>query len=263
MESTIPVVLLCGGAGTRLREETQFMPKPMVAIGNRPTLWHIMKIYDHYGFKKFIICLGYKGEMIKEYFMHYKMMNNDITVKLGAKEEIEIHNGHSCDDWQITLSDTGTKALKGARIKRIEKYIDSEIFMVTYGDGVADINIQKLLEFHVSHGKIATVTGVRPKFLKFGELNIEEDRVTRFTEKPAYKGNYVNGGFFVFNRKLFDYLDDKDECELEADPLTRISSEGELMVYKHNGFWACMDTIRDTEYLNGLWKNNQAAWKVW
>ncbi len=263
MNSNIPVVLLCGGIGTRLREETQFMPKPMVAIGNKPILWHIMKTYAHYGFHRFILCLGYKGDMIKEYFMHYEMMNNDVTICLGSKAGFKIHNASNEEDWEITLCDTGAHALKGARIKRIERYIDTEQFMVTYGDGVADINIQDLLDYHQSHGKIATVTGVRPKFLKFGDLNIDEGRVTRFTEKPKYGGSYVNGGFFVFNRELFNYLEDRDGCELEAAPLSRIAKQGELMVYKHDKFWACMDTIRDTEYLNNLWNQNQAAWKVW
>lgn len=263
MIKDIPVVLLCGGIGTRLREETQFIPKPMVAIGKKPILWHIMKIFGHYGFRRFIFCLGYKGEMIKEYFFHYEMMNNDVTIRLGANEGVKIHNTNREENWEITLCDTGADALKGARIKRIEKYINADQFVVTYGDGVADINVKELLEFHNSHGKIATVTGVRPKFLKFGELNIQEGKVTRFTEKPKYKGNYVNGGFFVFNRRFFDYLEDRDDCELEALPLDQISQEGELMVYKHDKFWACMDTIRDAEYLNTLWNNNQAEWKIW
>jgi glucose-1-phosphate cytidylyltransferase len=263
MNKDIPVVLLCGGIGTRLREETQFMPKPMVIIGNKPILWHIMKIFEHYGFRRFIFCLGYKGVMIKEYFIHYEMMNNDVTIRLGSNEGVKIHNINNEENWEITLCDTGLNALKGARIKRIEKYIDADQFIVTYGDGVADINIGELLKFHSSHGKMATVTGVRPKFLKFGELTIQEDSVIRFIEKPKYIGNYVNGGFFVFNRTFFDYLEDRDHCELEAAPFDQISNKGELMVYKHDGFWACMDTIRDAEYLNNLWNNNQAEWKVW
>lgn len=263
MLKDIPVVILCGGLGTRLREETEFMPKPMVAIGSKPILWHIMKIYAYYGCRRFIFCLGYKGEMIKEYFFHYEMINNDVTISLGTREGFKIHRAKYEENWEITLCNTGPKALKGARIKRIEKYIDADYFFVTYGDGVADINIRDLLKFHVSHGKIATITGVQPKFLKFGELNIQEGKVIRFTEKPKYGGNYVNGGFFVFNSTFFDYLEDRDDCELEAVPLDQASQNGELMVYKHDGFWACMDTIRDTEYLNNLWNNKQAAWKVW
>lgn len=263
MNSNIPVVLLCGGAGTRLREETEFKPKPMVAIGNRPIIWHIMKIYGHYGYQKFIFCLGYKGEMIKEYFFHYQMMNNDVTMRLGTNSGMNVHNNHNGDNWEVTLCDTGERALKGARLKKIEKYIDTDQFMVTYGDGVANIDIEELLRFHNSHGKLATLTGVRPQFVRFGELNIKENQITRYAEKPRYNGNYVNGGFFVFNRRVFDYLEESDDCDLEVGPLDQLSREGELMVYKHDSFWACMDTIRDAGYLNGLWNTNQAGWKVW
>jgi len=263
MNQNIPVVILCGGLGTRLREETEFKPKPMVKVGNRPILWHIMKIYAHYGFNRFILCLGYKGEMIKEYFYHYEVMNNDVTITLGSNSGFKVHNSHDENDWQITLCNTGDNAQKGARLKRIEKYIDADQFMVTYGDGVADIDIEDLLSFHQSHGKTATVTGVRPKFLRFGELNVHEDQVTRFSEKPKYAGSYVNGGFFIFKRDLFNSLEDSDDCDLETEVLEEISKKGELMVYKHNKFWACMDTIRDAEYLNNLWNNNQAEWGIW
>ena len=263
MNTKIPVVILCGGLGTRLREETEFKPKPMVKIGNRPILWHIMKIYAQYGFTRFILCLGYKGEMIKEYFYHYEVMNNDVTIALGSNSDFKVHNSHDENDWEITLCNTGDNAQKGARLKRIEKYVDADQLMVTYGDGVADIDIEKLLKFHKSHGRTATVTGVRPKFLRFGELDIRDDQVTRFAEKPKYTGNYVNGGFFVFSRAIFDYLEDRDDCDLEVGPLDQISQQGELMVYKHDGFWACMDTIRDAEYLNNLWDNSQAEWKIW
>lgn len=261
--SEIPVVMLCGGLGTRLREETEFMPKPMVLIGSKPILWHIMKIYAHYGFRRFVFCLGYKGEMIKEYFIHYEMMNNDFTISLGSDAGIKLHNNNHAENWEVTLCDTGANALKGARIKRIQRHIDTDLFFVTYGDGVADINIAELLAFHLSHGKTATVTGVRPKFLKFGELNIREGESVRFTEKPEFKGSYVNGGFFVFNRQIFDYLEDRDDFELETGALEALSQKGELMAYKHDRFWACMDTIRDAEYLNDLWKHNRASWKVW
>jgi glucose-1-phosphate cytidylyltransferase len=263
MSKNIPVVILCGGIGTRLREETEFKPKPMVNIGDRPILWHIMKIYARYGFTKFILCLGYKGELIKEYFYHYEMMNNDVTIKLGYNGGFKVHSSHDENNWEITLCNTGDNALKGARLKRIEKYVDADQIMVTYGDGVANIDIEKLLTFHQSHSKIATVTGVRPKFLRFGELDIQEDRVTRFAEKPEYTGNYVNGGFFVFNLEIFDYLEDRDDCDLEVGPLEQISQKGELMVYTHDRFWACMDTLRDVEHLNELWRNGQAEWKIW
>ena len=261
--SNIPVVILCGGLGTRLREETEFKPKPMVKIGNRPILWHIMKIYAHYGFKKFILCLGYKGEKIKEYFYNYEIMNCDVTVRLGAGGGCEVHASHEQDDWEITMCNTGDNALKGARLKRIEKYIDADCFMMTYGDGVVDIDIMKLLQFHQAHGRIATITGVKPKFLRFGELTIDDGQTAVFAEKPKYNGSYVNGGFFVLNRVVLDYLEDRDDCDFEVGPLDRISGQNELMVYKHDGFWACMDTIRDAEYLNNLWNSNQANWKIW
>ena len=263
MNSNIPVIIFCGGLGTRLREETEYRPKPMVHIGGRPILWHIMKTYAEFGFTKFILCLGYKGEMIKEYFYHYEVMNNDITVTLGSHIGLQVHSSHDEIGWEITLCNTGIGAQKGARLKRIEKYVNSDILLVTYGDGVADINIQELLKYHHSHGKIATVTGVYPKFLRFGELNIEKNQVVRFAEKPKYSGNYINGGFFVFSRKIFDHLEDSDTCDLEVGALEELSKQGELMVYKHDGFWACMDTLRDVEHLNNLWSNNQAEWKIW
>lgn len=200
MNSNIPVVILCGGLGTRLREETEFKPKPMVKIGNRPILWHIMKIYASYGHNDFVLCLGYKGEAIKEYFYHYEIMANDFQVTLGQKNALQIFHNHQEKDWKIILSDTGDKALKGARLKRIEKYIDSENFMVTYGDGVADINIDKLVEFHKSHGKIATLTGVKP-LSRFGELQVEGEKVKEFTEKPQSSEGLINGGFLSFGGK--------------------------------------------------------------
>jgi len=262
METNMKVAILCGGMGTRLREETEFKPKPLVKIGNHPILWHIMKIYSHYGLHNFILCLGYKGEMIKEYFYHYEIMNNDFTIKLGNMQGIDIHNCHEEAGWQITLCNTGDNAQKGARLKRIEKYVDTETIMVTYGDGVADININDLLNFHQSHGKLATVTGVRP-LSRFGELTVEGSRVLAFSEKPQSSGGLINGGFFVFHRGFFDYLEDHDACDLEYGALEEIARRGELMVYRHEGFWACMDTYRDMEYLNKLWNCGEATWKVW
>jgi glucose-1-phosphate cytidylyltransferase len=256
------VVILCGGLGTRLKEETEVKPKPMVEIGNKPILWHVMKIYAHYGFKDFILCLGYKGEIIKEYFLNYDILNSDFTIKLGPEKAVTIHNASEERDWSITLAETGNSALKGARLKRIEKYIKEDTFMVTYGDGVGNINIKKLLDFHNSHGKIATVTGVRPPSL-FGELVVKDNRALLFSEKPQTSAGLISGGFFVFNRKLLDYLTDDDNCDFEKGPLEQIAAEGELMVYTHDGSWACMDTYRDVEYLNKLWRNNQAFWKVW
>jgi len=256
------VVILCGGMGTRLKEETEYRPKPMVMIGNRPILWHIMKIYAHYGYNDFVLCLGYKGEVIKEYFYHYEIMANDFQVTLGQSNTFQIFHNHQENDWKIILSDTGDKALKGARLKRIEKYIDSEDFMVTYGDGVADIDIPRLIAFHNSHGKIATLTGVKP-LSRFGELLIEGQKVREFTEKPQSDEGLINGGFFIFRKEIFDYLEDIDDCDLEYGALEALAKEGQLMVYRHDSFWACMDTYRDMEYLNKLWSEGKALWRKW
>lgn len=262
MKNKIQVVILCGGVGTRLREETEFRPKPMVNIGSRPILWHIMKYYSQFGYTNFILALGYKGEMIKNYFCHYELMNNDVTIELGQPERIQIHHGHDELGWRITLADTGEKSLKGARIKKVESYITGDTFMMTYGDGLADINIDELLAFHKSHGKIGTVTGINIAS-RFGELKIDGDRVEKFNEKPQNADALINGGFFVFNRKIFDYLSKDELCDFEIGALEQIAKEGQLMVYKHLGFWACMDTLRDMEYLNKLWNDGQAKWKIW
>ena len=254
------VVILCGGLGTRLKEETEFRPKPMVNIGNRPVLWHIMKIYAHYGYKEFILCLGYKGEMIKEYFYHYELMNNDVTLELGHPEKIHIHKPHEENGWKVTLVDTGLKALKGARLKKVERYLTENEFMMTYGDGLADINITDLLEFHRGHGKLATVTGINPAS-RFGELIVNGDRVEAFNEKAKTSSGFINGGFFVFNKGIFDYLSTDDSCDLEIGPLEEISRDEQLMLYKHPGSWACMDNLRDMDYLNKLWDGKKAFWK--
>ena len=256
------VIILCGGLGTRLREETEFKPKPMVNIGNRPILWHIMKIYAQYGHTDFILSLGYKGEMIKEYFCNYELMTNDLTIELGKPRNLHIHRTHEETDWRITLADTGEKSLKGARIKRVERYLTGNTFMVTYGDGVADIDINLLLAFHHRHGKLGTVTGVNPAS-RFGELKTKGNRVISFAEKSKTDDHLVSGGFFVFNRSFFDYLSPEEDCDLEVGPLERLASDGQLMVYKHKKFWACMDTIRDMEYLNRIWTQNKAEWKTW
>lgn len=261
-ESKPQVVIFCGGIGSRLREETEFRPKPMLEVGGTPILRHIMKIYAHYGFKDFVLCLGYKGEIIKEYFYNYEVLNNDFTVELGSRKNVEIHSNHDESDWRVTLADTGDSALKGARLKRIEKYIQGEEFFLTYGDGVADVNIGALLEFHRSHGKMATLTGINPAS-RFGELKISGEKVETLSEKPHDSNGLINGGFFVFNRRIFDHLSDKDDCDLEIGALEKIANDGQLMVYKHNGFWACMDTLRDMDFLNSLWKENKADWKVW
>ena len=256
------VVILCGGLGTRLREETEFRPKPMVLIGGMPILWHIMKIYSQYGFTEFIFCLGYKGGMIKEYFYNYEILNNDFTIELGDDTKIEINSSHNEKGWRITLADTGNKTLKGSRLKRVEKYIDDHIFMVTYGDGLANIDIHSLLAFHKNHGKLATVTGVNPAS-RFGELKVRDNQVESFSEKPENNSGLINSGFFVFNKGIFEYLTSDDNCDLEFGPLEKIAQEGQLMVFKHRGFWACMDTLRDMDYLNKLWNEGEAVWKVW
>ena len=256
------IVILCGGLGTRLREETEFRPKPMIEIGDKPILWHIMKTYAHYGFKDFILCLGYKGEMIKEYFYNYEIHNNDFTLELGKNKHIAIYDGHNENGWKITLAETGKDALTGARVKQIEKYVDSDTFMLTYGDGVADINIKALINYHKSHGKIGTVTGVRPQG-RFGELTLKENKVEKFSEKPQAGNDFISGGFFVFERKFFQYLDSNEKCILEKEPLEKLSSQGELMVYRHEGFWQCMDTYRDYQLLNDLWKSMKVPWNVW
>lgn len=258
------VVILCGGLGTRLREETEYRPKPMVNVGNHPILWHIMKIYSHYGFNDFILALGYKGEMIKDYFYHYELNSSAISIKLSHPREISIHEPHDEVGWKITLVDTGQNTLKGGRIKRAEKYVEDDTFLLTYGDGVADIDINALLRFHRSHGKTATLTGISP-VAQFGELKLEGEQVKSFQEKPdkTQIEGLVSGGFFVCNRNIFDYLTEDENCDFEFGALEQLATEGELMVYKHAGFWACMDTIRDMEYLNKLWNENKAFWKIW
>lgn len=256
-------IILCGGLGTRLREETEFKPKPMVKIGERPILWHIMKIYASQGYKRFVLPLGYKGEMIKDYFCHYELMNNDVTITLGKSEACQIHGAHDESDWQVTLAHTGVNTLKGGRLKRVEKYIENETFMLTYGDGLSNISIDKLIEFHYSHGKMVTVTGVNPK-ARFGELKTEGDQVLKFSEKTHIDDTgFINGGFFVMNRQVFDFLSPSENQDLEFGPLEEIAALGEMMIYKHNGFWACMDTLRDTEYLNRIWSQGEAVWKTW
>lgn len=261
LDTEVKVIILCGGMGTRLREETEYKPKPLVEIGGKPILWHIMKIYAYYGFKDFVLCLGYKGNMIKEYFLNYEMLNSDFTIELGSKK-IQTQNSYSERDWKVTLAQTGDSAMTGARIKRVEKYIDTNIFMLTYGDGVANIDISKLIEFHKSHGKIGTVTGVNP-ISKFGELSLEDQRVVRFNEKPLIAEGFINGGFFVFNKEFFKYLNGDDSCVLEKEPLENLAQDGELMVYKHTDFWHCMDTYRDFLHLNSMWASTDPPWKIW
>jgi len=253
--------MLCGGLGTRLREETEFRPKPMVEIGGRPILWHIMKLYASAGYREFVLCLGYRGNMIKEYFLNYEAMNNDFTICLGRDSRIQYNNLHTEQDFKVTLADTGASTMTGGRVKRIQQYVDGETFMLTYGDGVSNVDINKLLAFHKSHGKLATVTAVVPSS-RFGIVDTSQDgRVLQFVEKPKSE-NRASAGYFVFQREIFNYLNG-DDCILEREPLERLAAEGQLMAWEHNGFFYAMDTYREYEYLNDLWQKNQAPWKVW
>jgi len=254
-------IILAGGWGSRLGQLSESVPKPMVTIGNKPVLWHIMKIYSHYGFNDFIIALGVKGHIIKDYFYNFEPRNNDLTVDLSSGD-IKYHNKHNESDWKVTLVDTGLNTLKGGRIKRLENYLTDDINMITYGDGVADINIKKLVEYHKSHGETITITGVRPP-ARFGELIEKEGQLISFAEKPQTSAGLINGGFMVFNRNLLDYLTLDRECDFEFDALEKLTAAGEAMVYKHTGQWECMDHERDVIHLNKLWIDKQAFWKVW
>ena len=258
----IETLILCGGMGTRLREETEYRPKPMVEIGGRPILWHIMKGYASSGFTDFVICLGYKGEQIKEYFLNYEAMNNDFTVELGRPHPVTYYDSHCESGWRVTLADTGIETMTGARIKRASRYLTGDRFMVTYGDGVSDVDIRALLAFHRQAGTLATVTGVHPSS-RFGELLVDGGRVAQFSEKPQTHEGLINGGFFVFERAFLEYLSDEAACVLEGEPIERAATEGQLAVFQHRGFWQCMDTFRDYQQLNQLWSTGEARWKRW
>lgn len=255
------VVILAGGLGTRLREETEFRPKPMVQIGDKPILWHIMKGYASFGVKEFVLCLGYKGELIRDYFINYDLNHSNVMLELGNKKIFKLDSDHNEDDWKVWMVDTGQETLTGGRLKRVQKYISDDIFMTTYGDGVADIDIQKLLEFHHSHGKLATVTAVRPSS-RFGELTIEGNCVKSFKEKPQVHSGWINGGFFVFKKEIFEIISG-DQESLEQGLLEKLTGKNELGVFLHDGFWQCMDTYREMQLLNELWKSNKAPWKTW
>jgi len=255
------VVILCGGQGTRLREFTEVIPKPMVEVGGRPILWHVMKIYAHYGLNDFALCLGYKGDIIRQYFLQYDIFNSDFTIDLGTKETTRHSTFHDEHNWRVTMAETGLGTMTGGRVKRIAKHIDEGTFMLTYGDGVADMDIEALLAFHKEMGRIATVTAVRP-VARFGELQMDGDLAVSFQEKPQVEEGWINGGFFVFDRRVFDYLDG-DDCILERKPLARLASEGQLAVYRHHGYWRCMDTLRDVEFLNQEWASGHPPWAMW
>jgi glucose-1-phosphate cytidylyltransferase len=255
------VVILCGGLGTRLREETEFRPKPMVPIGDRPILWHIMKIYAKHGFKEFILCLGHKGEIIKDYFRNYHWNTSDVTLKLGARPQIQYHNQHDEEDWTVTLIDTGQTTQTGGRLKRVLPHIGSDTFLLTYGDGVTDSNIRESVAFHLKHRPTLTVTAVKPPG-RFGDLALDGETVTGFHEKPSQDVHFINGGFFVVSTEIARYLTG-DDCVLEREPMNRLAAEGRMRAFKHTGFWQCMDTYREQQLLTGLWNAGQAPWKIW
>lgn len=254
------VVILAGGFGTRISEESHLKPKPMIGIGDKPILWHIMKEYSHYGFNEFVICLGYKGYVIKEFFADYFLHTSDVTFDL-EKNEMIVHNNFS-EPWKVTLVDTGLNTMTGGRVKRIQKYIGNETFMLTYGDGVSDVNIKELLDFHRENGKIATLTAINVD-QKFGVLEINDnDEIEAFREKSQMDCSLINGGYMVLEPQVFDYIEG-DSTVFEKAPLENLAKEGQLCAYKHNGFWKCMDTLRDKNQLEELWNSNNAPWKVW
>ena len=255
------VLLLAGGFGTRLSEETELRPKPMVEIGGKPILWHIMKIYSSYGFNEFVILLGYKGYFIKEYFANYFLHQNNVTLDL-KNNKMDLHS-NTCEPWRITLVDTGNKTMTGGRLKRAKEFVGNETFMLTYGDGVSDLKLNKLLQYHKAHGKTMTMTSVQPAG-RFGTFEADEsNKVTKFLEKPRGDGSWINGGFFVCEPKVFDYMSKGDETILEGEPMECMAKEGELYTYQHDGFWKCMDTLRDRVELEKMWQESNPKWKVW
>lgn len=256
------VIILCGGKGTRLAEETLIKPKPMVEIGGIPILLHIMKIYSFYGFKRFILALGYKGDLIKQYFYNYRITSGDIRMQLDPDKKPTYFNHSEEKDWDITLVDTGQETLKGGRIKRLEKFVQTESFHITYGDGVCNLDLNQLVDFHNSHGNIGTVSAVHPPS-RFGEMVFDGTKVLEFEEKPQMGGGYINGGFFIFNKDLFSYLNESEDCDFEFGPLQTIANEGRLNAYFHDGFWQCMDNVRERNYLSELIRKGKAPWMAW
>jgi glucose-1-phosphate cytidylyltransferase len=252
-------VILAGGMGTRLAEETDLTPKPMVEIGGPPILWHIMKIYSTYGFKEFVVAVGYKGEVIKNYFLNYYYLRNDFSISF-ADGKLDVHD-RSRDDWVVHVVDTGAATATGGRVKRLERWLSGETFLMTYGDGVADVDLPSLVSFHRNHGKLATVTAVRPP-ARFGGLVFDGDLVAEFVEKPQIGEGWINGGFFVLEPGVLDYIDG-DETIFERDPLERLAADGQLVAYRHEGFWQCMDTLRDVRLLETIWDSGKAPWRVW
>ena len=252
------VVILAGGFGTRISEESQLVPKPMIEIGGKPILWHIMKEYAHFGFNEFVICAGYKQHVIKKYFADYVLHNSDLTFDFRGETRIKVHNNFS-EDWKVTVVDTGYGTLTGGRVKKIQPYVDGDTFLLTYGDGVSDVNISALVEFHKSHGKICTITAVKPES-RFGYLDFDGDKVLAFREKSKDDVGWINAGYMVLNAKVFDFID--GDVSFEQEPMKKLTSAGEVMAYRHDGFWQCMDTLRDKNRLEKLW-NDGAPWKTW
>jgi glucose-1-phosphate cytidylyltransferase len=257
----LKVVILCGGKGTRLREETEYRPKPMVPIGDRPVLWHVMKTYAAHGHKDFVLCLGYKGEMIKDFFRNYLWATSNVSLRLGRSPRVQFHDHHGEEDWNVTLADTGQETMTAGRIARVERYLsDDELFLLTYGDGVGNVDVNKTIEFHKSHGKLLTLTAVHPPG-RFGELGMATDgRVSQFKEKPQAEGGWINGGYFVASRKIFFYVQNCDDVMFEQEPIPRIAADGELIMYQHNG---SMDTYQEYLLLNRLWAEGKASWRIW
>lgn len=252
-------VILCGGRGTRMREETEFRPKPLVEVGDKPILWHIMKTYAHYGFDDFILCLGYKGDMIKRYFLEMCWRSSSLTITTDQSAP-PVYHTEGRERWRVTLVDTGQDTLTGGRIKQIEPYIDGQHFMLTYGDGLCDVNISELYEYHKSTGRLATLTGVHP-VSPFGVIQTDGEAVVGFKEKPVLE-DLINGGYMVLDKKVFDYIPETD-CSFEQEPLHRLATEGQLAVYRHNGFWTAIDTHKDVERVNQLWASGERPWKCW
>jgi glucose-1-phosphate cytidylyltransferase len=254
------VGILAGGHGTRLAEETEIKPKPMVEIGGRPILWHIMMQYSCYGYKDFVVALGYKGEVIKRYMVDYCSLNSNLTVNL-SNGQVDVHSNGNVQDWTVELIDTGLSTMTGGRIKRLQPYMGNETCMLTWGDGVSTIDLNALLAFHRSHGKLATLSAVRPP-ARFGHMEFDGNRIDRFNEKPQAAEGWIDGAFFVLEPEVFDYIDG-DETQFEKEPLERLAADGQLMAYKHEGFWQCMDTRRDKHILETLWQSGEAPWKIW
>lgn len=263
MDLDVPVVILCGGYGTRIREASERLPKAMVDIGGKPILWHIMKIYGHYGFRRFVLCLGYKGWEVKQFFLRYRARISDFTISLSDEHRLEFHDDRVDENWEVTFAETGLETATGARLRRIRHYIDTDDFMMSYGDGVGDIDLTALEKGHRDAGRIGTVTGIHPTS-KFGEMAVTGTEVVEFNEKPTQVSGFVSGGFFMFKREfLDDYLDDNPMLWLESEPLQRLARDNQLTLHPHHDFWYAMDTYKDYQYLNSLWASGDAPWKIW